>query len=462
MTVRTRFAPSPTGYIHLGNIRTALYAWLFARHHNGQFILRIEDTDQERSTEEATNIILESLKWLNLNWDEGPFYQAPRIAHYRAIADKMIEDGLAYRCYCPKERIDTLREKQLANKEKPRYDGHCRELNLPHDPTRPYVIRFKNPLTGEVSFDDQIRGHVSFTNEELDDLIIIRTDGFPTYNFSVVIDDSEMKISHVIRGADHINNTPRQINIFKALGAAVPTFAHLPMILGNDGKLLSKRHGAVNILQYRDEGFLPEAMLNYLVRLGWSHGDQEIFSRDEMIEFFDIKDINKAAAAFDIEKLRWLNRHYIKTLDVNYIAAQLQTQLLKLNIDIKNGPALKDLVLALRERADTLEDMANKAMIYFVNEVAINPEAMKHITTETLPILKTLQEKYAALTDWDEANIHAVVADVTTQFNVKMGKVAQPLRVAVTGDTFSPPIDITLKLIGQKRTLARLEKVLTK
>ena len=458
-TVRTRFAPSPTGMIHLGNIRTAIYAWLYARHNNGQFVLRIEDTDLERSTQAATDMILESMDWLGLNYDEGPIYQTHRLDHYREIAEKMIEHGLAYRCYCSKERIEKLREEQMINKEKPRYDGCCREKNLP---TRdePYVIRFKNPTEGAVEFVDQVQGRLSFQNSELDDLVIIRSDRYPTYNFSVVIDDNEMRITHVIRGADHINNTPRQINLFKALGATPPVFAHLPLILGNDGKLLSKRHGAVNVMQYRDEGFLPEAMINYLIRLGWSHGDQEIFSRQEMIDLFDIKDVNKAAAAFDINKLLWLNRHYIKTLDPVYIAQYLAIQLTKLNVNPTNGPDLTQIVLAQRERCETMQEMAAKSRIYYEDEYTFAEDAKKHLNLEIVPVLNALREQFIQLDDWTETKLHEVINAVAEQFGLKLGKVAQPLRVALTGGTFSPPIDVTLKLVGKKRTLDRLVKAI--
>ncbi|MFA6409480.1 MAG: glutamate--tRNA ligase [Gammaproteobacteria bacterium] len=456
-TVRTRFAPSPTGYIHLGNIRTALYSWLFARHSNGKFVLRIEDTDQERSTQDATDVILKCMEWLGLNYDEGPFYQSKNLSHYRQIAEEMISKDLAYRCYCSKERIEKLREEQLSNKEKPRYDGCCRDKNLPAS-DKPYVIRFKNPKDGVVEFDDEVQGHLSFQNSELDDLIIIRTDGFPTYNFSVVIDDRDMQITNVTRGADHINNTPRQINIFNALGATPPTFAHLPLILGQDGKLLSKRHGAKSVIEYKEEGFLPEAMLNYLIRLGWAHGDQEIFSREEMIQFFTNKAIHKSAAAFDQEKLLWMNRHYIKTLDPEIIAKHLSYQINLLNIDTTTGPSLVEIVLAFRERSETLREMAEKSRVYYFDDYTFAEDAKKHLSKESLPILKICQEKFAALPTWQETEIHTVIHEMGEQLAIKLGKIAQPLRVAVTGGTTSPPIDVTLKLIGKERTLKRIEK----
>ncbi|MBY0544953.1 MAG: glutamate--tRNA ligase, partial [Gammaproteobacteria bacterium] len=310
MSVRTRFAPSPTGYLHVGGARTALYCWLYAKRHGGQFILRVEDTDLERSTPEAVQAILDGMAWLGLNADEGPFYQTQRFDRYAQVIQEMLAAGTAYRCTCSRERLDALREQQTLDKEKPRYDGLCRDKQLPAD-TEPFVIRFKNPLEGEVLIDDQVLGPVVFNNKELDDLIIARSDGTPTYNFTVVVDDKDMAITHVIRGNDHLNNTPRQINMLKAIGATPPLYAHLPMILGDDGKKLSKRHGAVSVMQYRDDGYLPEALLNYLVRLGWAHGDQEIFTLDEMVQHFDIRDVNKAASAFNTEKLRWLNHHYL-------------------------------------------------------------------------------------------------------------------------------------------------------
>ena len=328
--VRTRFAPSPTGYLHIGGARTALYCWLYARKTQGTFILRIEDTDLERSTPESVQAILDGMQWLGLNYDEGPYYQTKHFARYKEVIQQLIDEGKAYRCYCSKERLEKLREEQTAKKEKPRYDGFCRERTSKGEGA--YVVRFKNPLEGVVEFDDLIRGKLSFANTELDDLIIARSDGTPTYNFTVVVDDWDMKITHVIRGDDHINNTPRQINILRALGATPPFYAHVPMILGSDGKRLSKRHGAVGVMQYREDGFLPEALLNYLVRLGWSHGDQEIFSISELIDYFAIEDINRAPAAFNREKLLWLNQHYMKTSDRDHVARELLWHMEKLGI----------------------------------------------------------------------------------------------------------------------------------
>jgi glutamyl-tRNA synthetase len=461
MIVRTRFAPSPTGSLHLGSIRTALFCWLCSRNRSGEFILRIEDTDQQRSTQEATQLILDSMSWLGLDYDAGPFYQAQRLGHYRKAAEHLIEVGLAYRCYCSKEKLDAQRERQFANKEKPRYDGHCRKQNLPENKEQPFVIRFKNPQEGSVEFEDQILGSLSFQNSELDDLIIIRTDGFPTYNFCVVVDDLDMKITHVIRGFDHINNTPRQINIFLAFNAKPPIYAHVPTILGNDGKKLSKRHGAASVLQYRDEGFLPEAVLNYLVRLGWSYGDQEIFSRDEMIKLFDIKDINKAAAAFNPEKLLWLNRHYIKTLDPQRVASHLMLQMHELKIDYSKGPKLSEIVIALRERAETLREMAVKSRYFYEDFTDYQEDAKKHFTPEAATFLQAAHHRLDVLNAWTDANLHQVIEDIAKQFELKLGKVAQPIRIAVTGAVVSPPLNITLRLLGKQLALRRIDKALS-
>ena len=461
MTVRTRFAPSPTGYLHIGGARTALFSWLHARKHGGQFILRIEDTDLERSTEESVNAILEGMTWLGLEYDEGPFYQTKRFDRYGVIIQQLIDDGHAYKCYCSKERLEKLRETQMANKEKPRYDGHCRDGATPPSADAPYVIRFRNPQEGEVVVDDQIRGRVVFQNSELDDLIIARSDGTPTYNLTVVVDDADMDITHVIRGDDHLNNTPRQINILRALGATPPVYAHVPMILGADGKRLSKRHGAVSVMQYRDEGFLPEALLNYLVRLGWSHGDQEVFSIDQMIELFDVSNVNKAASAFNPDKLLWLNQQYIKDSDPAHVARHLSYHLGQLNVDPAPAPVLSEVVKAQAERAKTLVEMAANS-VFFYREFDSYDEkaAQKNLTAATRPALAQLQERFAALTEWSAAPIHQAVLATAEALGEKLGKVAQPLRVAVTGGTVSPPIDVTLALIGQERSLARIARAL--
>lgn len=460
MTVVTRFAPSPTGYLHVGGARTALYCWLYARKTQGKFILRIEDTDLERSTQESVQAILDGMQWLNLQYDEGPYYQTKRFDRYRQVIDQLLQEGKAYRCYCSKERLEQLRTEQTEKKEKPRYDGFCR-----HNPAATggsYVIRFKNPETGIVEFDDLIRGKVVFNNDELDDLIIARSDGTPTYNFTVVVDDLDMHITHVIRGDDHVNNTPRQINILHALGATPPLYAHVPMILGSDGKRLSKRHGAVSVMQYREDGFLPEALLNYLVRLGWSHGDQEIFSLDEMIQYFEIQDINNSPAAFNTEKLLWLNQHYIKTSDPERVAKELAWHMQRLQIDTSKGPALADVVKAQAERAKTLREMAEKSHYFYVDNIVYNPESVnKHITQDVKPVLAEIRNSLANLSDWSQQAIHQVIANATEKSGFKMGKIAQPVRVAVTGDTVSPSIDVTLYLLGRERVVDRLDAVLS-
>lgn len=378
MKIKTRFAPSPTGYLHVGGARTALYS-LFARNHGGEFVLRIEDTDLERSTPEAIEAIMDGMNWLSLEWDEGPYYQTKRFDRYNAVIDQMLEEGTAYKCYCSKERLEALREGQMAKGEKPRYDGRCRHSHEHHADDEPCVVRFANPQEGSVVFDDQIRGPIEFSNQELDDLIIRRTDGSPTYNFCVVVDDWDMEITHVIRGEDHINNTPRQINILKALKAPVPVYAHVSMINGDDGKKLSKRHGAVSVMQYRDDGYLPEALLNYLVRLGWSHGDQEIFTREEMIKYFTLNAVSKSASAFNTDKLLWLNHHYINALPPEYVATHLQWHIEQENIDTRNGPQLADLVKLLGERCKTLKEMAQSCRYFYEDFAEFDADAAKNI-----------------------------------------------------------------------------------
>ncbi|MBA2654941.1 MAG: glutamate--tRNA ligase [Gammaproteobacteria bacterium] len=462
MTVRTRFAPSPTGYLHIGGARTALFSWLYAKNHQGDFILRIEDTDRERSTEQAVVAILEGMEWLGLDYNEGPFYQTKRMDRYQEIIDQLLKENKAYRCYCSKERLEQLREEQTSKKEKPRYDAFCRNLQ-PTESNQPFVIRFRNPESGTVTFDDQVRGCISVQNSELDDLIIARTDGMPTYNFSVVIDDLDMKITHVIRGDDHINNTPRQINIFNALGATPPLYAHVPMILGADGKRLSKRHGAVSVLQYRDEGYLPEALLNYLVRLGWSHGDQEIFTKAEMIELFTLDTISRSAATFNPEKLIWLNQHYIKTSSPDYIATELAWHFNRLDINTAHGPKLVDVVVAQRERVKTLVEMVERSRFFFEDNLEYDQVAIKkELNPDSGVIYEALLDALSCIQTWDKENLHAAIVEVAESSGLKMGKVAQPLRIAVTGGTQSPSIDLTLQLLGKEKTLKRLRDFLTK
>ena len=461
MSVRTRFAPSPTGYLHIGGVRTALFNWLYARHCGGTFILRIEDTDKERSTNESVQAILEGMAWMGLDYDEGPIYQSDRLERYKEVIDQLLDAGQAYRCYCTREELDKVREEQRAQGIKPRYNRHCRDQHNPERPDVESVIRFKNPLEGSVQFDDAIRGQIVISNEELDDLVITRANGTPTYNFAVVVDDIDMGITHVIRGDDHVNNTPRQINIFEVLGAAVPIFVHVPMIVGEDGQRLSKRHGAVSVLQYRDEGFLPEAMQNYLVRLGWSSGDQEIFSLDEMISSFDIQDVNRAASAFDIDKLKWLNQHYIKVSDSAQLVSLLSDRLKDRGIDVSSGPPVDDVVSALRERAQTLDEMADKSEYFFseFEDYDVNA-AQKHLRPVARDMLADVRSRLSVVEPWSAELIHAQVMATVEDYDAKLGKLAQPLRVAVSGTAATPPIDETLLLVGKARTVDRIDRAL--
>jgi len=460
MTIRSRFAPSPTGYLHIGGARTALFSWLYARKHGGKFILRIEDTDRERSTQESVNAILEGMTWLGLEYDEGPFYQTQRFDRYDEVIQQLLDEGKAYHCYCSKEELETLRAKQMAKKQKPRYDGRCR-LNREPKPGVDPVIRFKNPTEGHVVIDDCIKGKVVIQNSELDDLIIARSDGTPTYNLTVLVDDMDMGVTHVIRGDDHLNNTPRQINILKALGAEPPIYAHAPMILGDDGKRLSKRHGAVSVMQYRNDGFLPEALLNYLVRLGWSHGDQEVFNLDEMIELFDIKDVNSAASAFNTDKLLWLNQQYIIKSDPAHIAHHLSWHMGQLDIDPCNGPELINVVIALQERSKTLVEMAQASQIFYQKNNELDEgAAKKHLRPVVQEPLVALKERFEGLSDWNKEDIHQCIIEVAESFEMKLGKIGQPLRVAVTGGSTSPPIDVTVELLGKDRVLKGMERAL--
>ncbi|AGH80844.1 glutamyl-tRNA synthetase [Psychromonas sp. CNPT3] len=460
MTVKTRFAPSPTGFLHVGGARTALFSWLYAKSKGGKFVLRIEDTDIERSTQEAVDAILEGMTWMGLTWDEGPFYQTKRFDRYKDLIQKLLDEKKAYKCYCSKERVNDLREKQEAAGEAPRYDGKCRDLE-PQENDLPFVIRFKNPKEGSVAFDDHVRDHIEFSNTELDDLIIQRTDSTPTYNFCVVVDDWDMQITHVVRGEDHINNTPRQINILKALGAPIPEYAHVAMILGDDGAKLSKRHGAVSVMQFRDDGYLPEALKNYLVRLGWSHGDQEIFSEAEMIELFTLDRVNKAPSAFNNDKLIWLNQHYIKTLDPAYVAEHLQWHMQTQNIDMTNGPALSDVVTALAERAKTLVDLASSSRYFFEEYKEFDATAAKkHLRPVAKGALQLVQQKLQDCNDWCDETLHDLIQKTADELEVGMGKVGMPLRVAITGAGQSPSLDVTLRLIGKERSLVRISRAL--
>ena len=462
MSTCTRFAPSPTGFLHIGGARTALFSWLYARHHGGAFVLRIEDTDLERSTVESVNAILEGMAWLGLNYDRGPFYQTQHFPRYREVIQQLLDAGHAYHCYCTRDELEAMRTGQMERKEKPRYDGRCRDRTEPREGVQP-VVRFRQPEEGVTVVDDMVRGRVAFQNSELDDLIIARSDGTPTYNLTVVVDDMDMGITHVIRGDDHLNNTPRQINILKALGAEPPRYGHLPMILGPDGTKLSKRHGAVSVMQYREEGFLPEAILNYLVRLGWSHGDQEIFTLDELVRLFDIGDVNQSASAINPEKLLWLNQHYIRTLDPDHVARELSWHLGQIGIDPSTGPEPRDVVQVQRDRCHTLREMA-EASVYFYREFNDYDEKAfrKNLSPAALPVLQALHDGFRALGAWEKEPLHQVVLHTGEMLDLKLGKVAQPLRVALTGSTMSPSIDATLLLVGRERTLARIERAQAK
>ncbi len=460
MSIRTRFAPSPTGLLHIGGVRTALFSWLYARRNGGKFILRIEDTDRERSTEAATQVILDGMEWLGLTADEGPFYQTRRMDRYADVLKSFLEQGNAYRCYCTKEELETMRAKQIEAKQKPRYDGTCRHRTEPRAGVDP-VIRFRNPQGGAVVVEDVIHGNVSFDNAELDDLIIARSDGSPTYNFCVVVDDSDMAITHVIRGDDHLNNTPRQINMLKALGATPPVYAHVPMILGADGAKLSKRHGAVSVLQYRDDGFLPEALLNYLVRLGWSHGDQEVFSMEEMIALFDIRDVNKSASAFNPEKLLWLNQQHIMRATPERVGRYLKPHLTELGINAADDAYVAAIANIQKERAKTLKEMAQNSVFFFRDVESYDEKAAKkNFSSEAKIVLGQVKGQLESLAQWTSENIHDVLNAIATGAGVGLGKVAQPIRVAVTGTAVSPPIDSTLALLGKEITIARIQKAI--
>ncbi len=457
LLIRTRFAPSPTGVLHLGSVRTALYCWLYARHRNGQFILRIEDTDRERSTKENVDAILDGMAWLGLEADEGPIYQTQRFGRYQEVIEQWVAEDKAYHCFCTKEELAELREKQMNAGERVRYDGRCRDRVEAREGIAP-VVRFKNPLDGEVVVNDQVRGRVVFDNAQLDDLIIARSDGAPTYNFTVVVDDFDMGITHVIRGDDHLNNTPRQMNMIAALGAEPPIYAHLPMILGPDGAKLSKRHGAVDIREYQDQGYLPEAMLNYLVRLGWSHGDQEIFSIDEMIKLFDIVDVNQSASSFNPEKLLWINQQHIIATSDEQLGAALMPFLVKAGLDPTEGPDPVHVAEGFHERAETLLHMAASARYCYEDFEIINEKSVKkHLRPVILEPLQAAKDRLAALEHWGRTAIDEAIRDVAADYDINMGKLGQPIRVAVTGGPVSPPIDVTLWLVGQARTIRRLD-----
>jgi len=459
MKVRTRFAPSPTGYLHIGGARTALFSWLYAKKMGGEFVLRIEDTDRERSTQEAVDAILEGMAWLGLTHDEGPIYQTDRYDRYGEVIQQLLDNGDAYYCDCTRERLDKMREEQMANKQKPKYDGCCRDKGLAKSENT--VVRFKNPLDGAVEISDHVLGKVVIGNKELDDLIIQRSDGNPTYNLTVVVDDWDMKMTHVIRGDDHLNNTPRQINILKALGADIPEYAHVPMINGTDGKKLSKRRDAVSVMQYRDDGYLKDAVINYLVRLGWSHGDQEIFTLEEMIEKFDIDSINKSSSSLNLEKLQWLNQHYMKQMTPEQLAEQLQFYIKQAKLDISNGPQLAAVMAVYQERCSTLVDLVEDIRFFYEDFEEYNvKQAKKQFKAGILPVLQALKEAYENLESWKSEEIHKVVESTVEKLEIGFGKVGQPLRLAVTGHGKSPGVDITLELLGKTKTLARIEQAI--
>ena len=459
--VRTRFAPSPTGFLHLGGARTALFAWAFARRHAGKFILRIEDTDVERSTPAAIQAILEGMAWLALDYDEGPYFQMQRMDRYREVLARMLGEGLAYQCYMPVEDLDALRAAQAARGEKPRYDGRWRPENLQPGQMPPSgvlpVVRFRNPSGGSVAWDDQVKGRIEFANAELDDLIIARSDGTPTYNFCVVVDDLDMKITHVIRGDDHVNNTPRQINMIRALGAEPPAYAHLPTVLGADGSKLSKRHGAVSVMQYADDGFLPEAMMNFLARLGWAHGDDEIFTREQFVAWFDIAHVNPAPARFDADKLRWINHEHIKGLSDGALALRLRPFMERAGLDVSRGPSLASVAALLRDRAPTLAEMAKEAHYFYAAPFAVTPtlENAKRVDAVRAALLKLLAEFEHI--EWTREAIGAAIKAVAAAYDLKPPQIMMAVRELVTGSSQSPSIDAVLALLGRERARARIE-----
>ena len=465
MTVRTRFAPSPTGYLHIGGARTALFSWAYARKHGGTFILRIEDTDVERSTPEAVQAILDGMAWLNLDYDEGPFYQMQGMPRYREVIQQMLAAGTAYHCYTSTAELDALREAQRERNEKPRYDGRWRPEQgkvLPEVPAgvQP-VVRFKNPAEGVAAWKDLVKGHIEFANSELDDLVIARSDGTPTYNFCVVVDDWDMKITHVIRGDDHVNNTPRQLNILKALGATLPQYAHLSMILGDDGQKLSKRHGAVSVMQYDEDGYLPEAVINYLARLGWSHGDEEVFSVAQFCEWFDLDHITPSAAQFNTEKLNWLNSHYLKLTDNSRLVDLVRPRLESRGVKIASAPALEAVIALYKERVATLNELADAAEVFYID---LHPDQTlldTHLTVDALPALHELAERLASVA-WEAPAIAALIKELIGKHGLKMPKLAMPLRVMLVGQTQTPSVDALVTVFSRELVLARMEKQLQK
>jgi len=462
--VRVRFAPSPTGYLHIGGARTALFNWLFARHEGGTFILRIEDTDRSRSTDEYIEAIIEGMKWLNLDWDEGPFRQTDRFDVYRRYIDGLVKEGKAYYCYCSPEELEQRRQEALAQGKTPKYDGRCRDLKEPI-PGRTPAIRFTMPQEGETVVNDLIKGTVTFDNSQLDDLIIMRSDSTPTYNFVVVVDDVDMKITHVIRGDDHLNNTPKQLHIYKALGYQIPEFAHLPMILGSDKARLSKRHGATSVMAYKEMGYLPDALVNYLVRLGWSYGDQEVFTREELIKYFSFESVGRSSAVFNPEKLIWLNSQYVMNSDTVRLA-ELVIPFLEREKIIREGQILdmqwlSRAIMTLRERAKTLVELATSLRYYIAEDVEYNEKAKaKFLNEKSLPLLTELKERMTSLAGFSVPEIEGIFREITERHSIKLGNLAQPVRVAVTGGTESPGIFEVLEVMGKEKTMRRLEKAI--
>lgn len=459
MTVVTRFAPSPTGYLHVGGARTALFCYLYARHHGGQFELRIEDTDTERSTEESVQAIFDGMQWLGLEYDNEVRFQSKNLPRYHECLERLLSNELAYYCDCSKERLDTLREQQLKNGEKPKYDGKCRDLGLAKSAET--IVRFKTPKTGQVTFNDLVRGEISVANNELDDLVIARADGMPTYNFSVVVDDADMGITHVIRGDDHVNNTPRQINLYKALGFSIPEFAHVPMILGDDGARLSKRHGAVSVMQYAEDGYLPEAVLNYLVRLGWSHGDQEIFSKEEMINYFSFNNVSRAASAFNTQKLDWINHHYMQQADPKRLAILMAEHLEKTGHGHFEVDRLMPLVALFKERAHTINELTDLSLSLLLPISAYDEKsAQKAFKSAAIEPLERVISHCRAVNDWSTADLHQLFADVVAELEVGFGKVGMPVRLALLGQAQGPAIDAIMRILGQQETIHRLQQAI--
>ncbi len=457
--IRTRFAPSPTGQLHIGGVRTALFSWLHARHFVGKFILRIEDTDAERSTDDNTKQILASMEWLGLDWDEGPFFQSDRLDIYKSYILKLVEEGKAYWCDCTPDNLEKKRSQALAEGKKPKYDGTCRSKGLGPGPGR--VVRFLMPDTGVTSFDDMIKGRISMENAELDDLILLRSDDMPTYNLTVVIDDATMNMTHVIRGDDHVNNTPRQVKIYEALGFELPLFAHVPMILGPDKTKLSKRHGATSAMAYQEMGYLPEALVNYLVRLSWSHGDQEIFTLDELKEYFDIHDVGRAAAVFNPEKLLWLNHHYIKTGDPERLAGLVADFITRKGYQLPEKDYIKNVVIDVRERTKTVEEIVDFGGFYFHDIDPMDDLKKQFYTPDIAPVFKAIKGRFEQIDPWDKEHMEDAVKAILEEFNLKFKTIAQPIRVALTGRTVSPGLFEIMLTLGKGLVLSRLEKALS-